>query len=137
MQVLIEHQEGATGDVLEREMFILRKLIEREKAKRISDVVADQENPKEAEEGPDAADFYICTLSSKTIVYKVCPRICGCGILGGTVAVVPCGPCLMWIKDSTVSVPNSICFCCFICSSLSPITSKDHTACSKFWLAVL
>ena len=29
MQVLIEHQDGVTGPELEREMFILRKLIER------------------------------------------------------------------------------------------------------------
>jgi glutamate synthase (ferredoxin) len=71
-QVLIEQQEGVTGDALEREMFILRKLIEREKAERMSAVVAD-EDPKE---GPDAADFYICTLSNKVIVYKVCSPHC-------------------------------------------------------------
>ena len=34
--MLIEHQEGVTGDELEREMFILRKLIEKEKAERMS-----------------------------------------------------------------------------------------------------
>jgi len=74
-QVLIEHQEGVKGDDLEREMFILRKLIEGEKADRIGATVADEEVPKLAEEGPDAADFYICTLSNKVIVYKVCPRV--------------------------------------------------------------
>ena len=108
MQVLIEHQEGATGDVLEREMFILRKLIEREKARRISDVVADQENTKEAEEGPDAADFYICTLSSKTIVYKVGPRICGCGMFWRTGAVVSCGPCLIGFEQHSLPFSKQI-----------------------------
>ena len=68
LQVLIEHQEGITGDELEREMFILRKLIEQEKAARISNVTP-EEDPKP---GPDAADFYVCTLSNKTMVYKVC-----------------------------------------------------------------
>ncbi len=67
MQVLIEHQEGVTGDDLEREMFILRKLMEREKAERISATPADSDDRAVA----DAADFYICTLSNRVIVYKV------------------------------------------------------------------
>jgi len=54
-QVFIEHQEGATGANLERELFIIRKLIEREKAAL----------------GDAADDFYICSLSNRTIVYKV------------------------------------------------------------------
>ena len=73
MQVLIQHQQGATGDELERELFILRKLMEGEKVKRMGDAVADQETAQEAEKqgGADPADFYICTLSSHQIVYKV------------------------------------------------------------------
>lgn len=67
---MIEHQEGMTGDDLEREMFILRKLIEKEKAKRISDTPAEQDNKAVA----DAADFYICTLSNRVMVYKVLPE---------------------------------------------------------------
>ena len=67
MQVIIEHQEGVTGDDLEREMFILRKLMEREKAERISATPADSDNRATA----DAADFYICTLSNRVMVYKV------------------------------------------------------------------
>lgn len=66
--MLIEHQKGVTGDELEREMFILRKLIEKEKADRISATPAEQDPEAKA----DAADFYICTLSNKVIVYKVC-----------------------------------------------------------------
>lgn len=57
-------------------MFILRKLIEQEKAARISAVVP-EEDP---EPGPDAADFYVCTLSNKTIVYKVCLRSSLCNV---------------------------------------------------------
>jgi len=53
--VFIEHQEGAMGADLERELFIIRKLIEREKAAL----------------GDAADDFYICSLSNRTIVYKV------------------------------------------------------------------
>lgn len=56
------------GDDLEREMFILRKLIEREKAERISATPADSDPKAKA----DAADFYVCTLSNRIIVYKVC-----------------------------------------------------------------
>ena len=55
VQVFIEHQGGATGADLERELFIVRKLIEREKAAL----------------GAAADDFYICSLSNRTIVYKV------------------------------------------------------------------
>ena len=57
-QVFVEHLEGVQGPELEREMFILRKLIEKEKTHRI------------AAAGGDPADFYICTLSNRTIVYK-------------------------------------------------------------------
>ena len=58
-QVFLEHTKGATGDDLEREMFILRKVIEKAK------------NAKLAQDGLSAlSDFYICTMSSKTICYK-------------------------------------------------------------------
>ena len=57
MQVLVEGKPGQTGDELERELFILRKLVEKAKAAQL---------PAEV-----ASDFYICTLSSRTIVYKV------------------------------------------------------------------
>lgn len=74
MQVLIHHEQGATGDELERELFILRKLIEREKVQRIGDAVPDEETEQEAKArgGADPADFYVCTLSNRQIVYKVC-----------------------------------------------------------------
>lgn len=68
LQVFVEHLEGVQGAELEREMFILRKLIEKEKVDRISAKVADSDDVRA---GPDAADFYICSLSNKTIVYKV------------------------------------------------------------------
>jgi glutamate synthase (ferredoxin) len=55
-QVFVEAKEGETGPELEREMFILRKLIEQEKTRAM---------PAEA-----ASDFYICTLSNNSIVYK-------------------------------------------------------------------
>ena len=71
LQVLIQHNEGATGAELERELFILRKLIESEKVKRISAQTADAETVHQAEGGPDAADFYICSMSNNNIVYKV------------------------------------------------------------------
>ena len=58
----MEHLEGVQGAELEREMFILRKLIEKEKMQRIAAL------------GGDPADFYICTMSNRTIVYKVPPR---------------------------------------------------------------
>jgi len=58
-QVLLESNSGLAGDDLEREFFILRKLIEKEKTALF------------AAEGADASDFYICTLSTRIIVYKV------------------------------------------------------------------
>lgn len=58
-QVFVESNSGLAGSDLEREFFILRKLIEKEK------------NARFAAEGADASDFYICTLSTKLIVYKV------------------------------------------------------------------
>ena len=63
-QVFVEHLEGMQGAELEREMFILRKLIEKEKTERIAAL------------GGDPADFYICTMSNRTIVYKVSHRLC-------------------------------------------------------------
>ena len=51
-QVVLASTEGATGPALERELFLLRKLVER------------------AARDQGLADFYICTLSSKTITYK-------------------------------------------------------------------
>ncbi len=54
--MFIEAKEGTEGDALERELFIVRKLIEKEKAAKM---------------GADAADFYVASLSDKTIVYKV------------------------------------------------------------------
>ena len=55
-QVVVEGKPGQTGVELERELFILRKLVERAKASKLpSDV---------------ASDFYICSLSNKTMVYK-------------------------------------------------------------------
>lgn len=59
-QVLVQGKPGQVGDELEREMFILRKLVEKEKAKALPADVA--------------PDFYICTLSNRTIVYKVSIR---------------------------------------------------------------
>lgn len=58
-QVFIESNSGLAGSDLEREFFILRKLIEKEKVQRF------------AAEGVDSSDFYICTLSTTLIVYKV------------------------------------------------------------------
>ncbi|BDA41678.1 Ferredoxin-dependent glutamate synthase, chloroplastic [Coccomyxa sp. Obi] len=58
VQVFIESNSGLAGSDLEREFFILRKLIEKEKVQRF------------AAEGADSSDFYICTLSTKLIVYK-------------------------------------------------------------------
>ena len=55
-QVVVEGKPGQTGVELERELFILRKLVERAKAAQLP---------------PDvSSDFYICSLSNKTIVYK-------------------------------------------------------------------
>ena len=45
---------------LERELFILRKLIEKEKNEKMSDC---------------KDDFYICTFSNNTIVYKVADAV--------------------------------------------------------------
>ena len=71
LQVFIQHQDGVSGAELERELFILRKLMEKEKAERIGAATADTEGLQEAEKGADAADFYICSLSNTTITYKV------------------------------------------------------------------
>lgn len=59
MQVFLESNSGEQGNELEREFFILRKLIEKERNRRF------------APEKGDPAEFYICTLSNKLIVYKV------------------------------------------------------------------
>lgn len=55
LQVVVQGKPGQTGDDLERQLFIVRKLIERAKT---------------AAMGEAAADFYVCTLSNRTIVYK-------------------------------------------------------------------
>ncbi|KAL4550629.1 hypothetical protein Ndes2526B_g08744 [Nannochloris sp. 'desiccata'] len=55
-QILIESTQGLTGDALERELFIVRKLVEKEKA-----AAFDVET---------AFDFFTCSLSNRTIVYK-------------------------------------------------------------------
>lgn len=55
LQVFIEGKPGQTGDDLERELFIVRKLVEKAKAAQMGDA---------------ASDFYLCTLSNRTIVYK-------------------------------------------------------------------
>ena len=60
LQVFVESNTGDQGNELEREFFILRKLIEKERDARF------------ANEKGDPAEFYICTLSNKLIVYKVC-----------------------------------------------------------------
>ena len=54
----MESNDGVSGQELERELFLLRKLIEKEKILRF------------AAAGAEPSDFYICTLSGKTIVYK-------------------------------------------------------------------
>jgi glutamate synthase (ferredoxin) len=56
-QVMVEGKPGMVGEDLDREMFILRKLVERVKEARMKPSFA--------------SDFYICTLGNKTIVYKV------------------------------------------------------------------
>ena len=58
--MFVESNSGEQGNELEREFFILRKLIEKERDARF------------AKEKGDPAEFYICTLSNKLIVYKVC-----------------------------------------------------------------
>jgi len=57
-QVLVNGKAGVTGDELERELFVLRKAVEAEKDAKLP---ADK-----------ASDFYTCSLSNKTIIYKVC-----------------------------------------------------------------
>ena len=57
-QVFVESNSGAQGNDLERELFLLRKCIEKEKILRFVAV------------GAEPANFYICTFSNKTIVYK-------------------------------------------------------------------
>jgi glutamate synthase (ferredoxin) len=57
LQMFISGKPGQTGDELERQLFIVRKLIERAKA---------------AAMGAAESDFYVCSLSNRTIVYKVC-----------------------------------------------------------------
>ncbi|KAK9805720.1 hypothetical protein WJX73_002070 [Symbiochloris irregularis] len=68
-QVLIHHEEGVTGDELERELFILRKLMEKEKNRRIAEA-SEHAGPVASDSGAELADFYICTLSNRQIVYK-------------------------------------------------------------------
>ena len=58
LQVFLESNTGVQGNELEREFFILRKLIEKERDRQFADK-------------GDPAEFYICTLSNKLIVYKV------------------------------------------------------------------
>lgn len=55
-QIFIESMNGLTGDELERELFIVRKLVEKEKL--------------QAFDAETAFDFFTCTLSNRTIVYK-------------------------------------------------------------------
>lgn len=57
--MFVESNSGEQGNELEREFFILRKLIEKERDAQFADK-------------GDSAEFYICTLSNKLIVYKVC-----------------------------------------------------------------
>lgn len=56
-QVLIGGKPGVVGDELERELFVLRKAVEAEKDAKLP---ADK-----------AFDFYTCSLSCRTIIYKV------------------------------------------------------------------
>ena len=56
--MFLESNTGVQGNELEREFFILRKLIEKERDRQFADK-------------GDPAEFYICTLSNKLIVYKV------------------------------------------------------------------
>ena len=55
-QIVIESKEGLQGNDLERELFIVRKLVEKER-----DATFDADT---------AFDFATCTLSNQTIVYK-------------------------------------------------------------------
>ncbi|KAK9827155.1 hypothetical protein WJX74_008527 [Apatococcus lobatus] len=54
-QVFLQHKDGLSGSDLEREMFILRKLIEKDRNSKL---------------GKQGLEFYICSLSCSTIVYK-------------------------------------------------------------------
>lgn len=56
-QVMIEGKAGQLGDELERELYVVRKLIEKEKNAKLP--------------AAQAFDFYICTLSNRTMTYKV------------------------------------------------------------------
>jgi glutamate synthase (ferredoxin) len=64
---MVAGKPGQSGEELERQLFIVRKLIERRKA---------------AQMGAAAEDFYVCTLSSRTIVYKVRGWGCVAGAVG-------------------------------------------------------
>eukprot|EP00200_Dunaliella_tertiolecta_P000313 CAMPEP_0202365904 /NCGR_PEP_ID=MMETSP1126-20121109/16736_1 /ASSEMBLY_ACC=CAM_ASM_000457 /TAXON_ID=3047 /ORGANISM="Dunaliella tertiolecta, Strain CCMP1320" /LENGTH=1645 /DNA_ID=CAMNT_0048960861 /DNA_START=31 /DNA_END=4971 /DNA_ORIENTATION=+ len=55
-QVMVGGKPGVVGDELERELFVLRKAVEAER---------DAKLPAEK-----ASDFYTCSLSNKTIIYK-------------------------------------------------------------------
>lgn len=67
LQMFISGKPGQAGDELERQLFIVRKLIERAKT---------------AAMGAAAEDFYACSLSNRTIVYKV--RQHSCKLCGST-----------------------------------------------------
>ncbi|GAB4817933.1 hypothetical protein N2152v2_004979, partial [Parachlorella kessleri] len=54
-QVFIKSKQGLAGDELERELFIVRKLVEKKKVLALGD---------------GHFDYYVCSLSSRTIVYK-------------------------------------------------------------------
>ncbi|MEW5312720.1 MAG: hypothetical protein WDW38_004333 [Sanguina aurantia] len=54
-QLFVEGSAGVVGDELERQLYMVRKLIEKK---------------KNAVMGAHAADFYFCSLSSRTMVYK-------------------------------------------------------------------
>jgi glutamate synthase domain-containing protein 1 len=56
-QLAVQGPQGLVGDDLERELFIVRKQVEKARAGRLP---ADM-----------AFDFYTCSLSTRTIVYKV------------------------------------------------------------------
>ncbi|KAF5828828.1 hypothetical protein DUNSADRAFT_16998 [Dunaliella salina] len=55
-QVMVGGKPGVVGDELERELFVLRKAVEAEKDAKLP---ADK-----------ASDFYTCSLSNRTIIYK-------------------------------------------------------------------
>lgn len=89
-QVIIQHNEGVKGAELEREFFLLRKLVEGERLKRLG-----ANPPAAGSTGPALSDFYICSLSNKTIVYKVCYAYSSHATEGGC-----CGLVLMEIWNS-------------------------------------